>query len=143
MKVIEPATPEQFKQYYQLRYDTLRKPWDQPKGSERAEDDEQAIHAMLVNDEGEAVGVCRLHLNTPQEGQIRFMGVRGDKQGLRLGDRLLSYLEDRARQLGATTMTLQARENAVNFYRRNGYDVIEKSYLLFGSIQHYKMAKQL
>lgn len=143
MKVIEPATPEQFKQYFQLRYDTLRKPWDQPEGSERAEDDEQAIHAMLISGEGEALGVCRLHLNTPQEGQIRFMGVRGDKQGQRLGDQLISYLEDRARQLGATSMTLQARENAVNFYRRNGYDVVEKTYLLFGSIQHYKMAKQL
>ncbi|EJF09518.1 MULTISPECIES: GNAT family N-acetyltransferase [Pontibacter] len=143
MQVIEPATPEQFKQYYQLRYDTLRKPWDQPKGSERAEDDEQAIHAMLVDDAGEAVGVCRLHLNTPQEGQIRFMGVRGDKQGQRLGDLLISYLEDRARQFGATSMTLQARENAVNFYRRNGYEIVEKTYLLFGSIQHYKMAKQL
>ncbi|MDO6389244.1 GNAT family N-acetyltransferase [Pontibacter sp. BT731] len=143
MKVIEPATPEQFKQYYQLRYDTLRKPWNQPEGSERAEDDEQAIHAMLVDENNEAVGVCRLHLNTTEEGQIRFMGVRSDKQGLRLGDQLLSYLEARARQLGATTMTLQARENAVNFYRRNGYEVEEKTYLLFGSIQHYKMAKQL
>ncbi|PKV66898.1 GNAT family N-acetyltransferase [Pontibacter ramchanderi] len=143
MKVIEPATPEQYKQYYQLRYYTLRKPWDQPEGSERADDDEQAIHAMLVDDNNEAVGVCRLHLNTPEEGQLRFMGVRGDKQGQRLGDQLISYLEDRARQLGATFMTLQARENAVNFYRRNGYEVVEKTYLLFGSIQHYKMAKQL
>jgi N-acetylglutamate synthase-like GNAT family acetyltransferase len=143
MHVIEPATPEQFKQYYQLRYDTLRKPWDQPKGSERAEDDEQAIHAMLIDDNNEALGVCRLHLNTPEEGQIRFMGVRADKQGQRLGDQLISYLEDRARRLGATSMTLQARENAVNFYRRNGYEVVEKTYLLFGSIQHYKMAKQL
>ena len=143
MKVIEPASPEQFKHYFQLRFDTLRKPWNQPEGSERAEDDEQAIHAMLVDDAGEALGVCRLHLNTPQEGQLRFMGVRADKQGQRLGDQLLSYLEERARQLGATSMTLQARENAVNFYRRNGYEVVEKSYLLFGSIQHFKMAKQL
>ncbi|MBF8964241.1 GNAT family N-acetyltransferase [Pontibacter sp. FD36] len=143
MKVIEPATPEQLKQYYQLRYDSLRKPWDQPEGSERADDDDQAIHAMLVDDTGEAVGVCRLHLNTPEEGQIRFMGVRADKQGQRLGDHLISYLEDRARKLGATSMTLQARENAVNFYRRNGYEVVEKTYLLFGSIQHYKMTKQL
>ena len=143
MHVIEPTTEEQFKQYYQLRYDTLRKPWDQPEGSEHAEDDDTAVHAMLVDDEGEAVGVCRLHLNTPEEGQIRFMGIRADKQGQRLGDQLLHYLEERARELGATTMTLQARENAVNFYRRNGYEVVEKTYLLFGSIQHYKMARQL
>jgi ribosomal protein S18 acetylase RimI-like enzyme len=143
MHVIEPATPEQFEQYYQLRYDTLRRPWDQPQGSERADDDDKAIHALLVDDSGEAVGVCRLHLNTPQEGQIRFMGVRADQQGKRLGDYLINYLEQRAKALGATSMTLQARENAVNFYRRNGYEIVEKTYLLFGSIQHYKMAKQL
>ncbi|MCX2741287.1 GNAT family N-acetyltransferase [Pontibacter anaerobius] len=143
MKIIEPATPEQFEQYYRLRYLTLRQPWGQPEGSERVDDDATALHAMLVNGAGEAIGVCRLHMNTPQEGQLRFMGIRGDQQGKQLGDRLLQYLEERARSLGAERMTLQARENAVNFYRRNGYEVVEKTYLLFGSIQHYLMAKQL
>ncbi|MDX5437942.1 MAG: GNAT family N-acetyltransferase, partial [Pontibacter sp.] len=79
----------------------------------------------------------------PQEGQLRFMGIRTDYQGRQLGNLLLAYLEERARRMGAARMTLQARENAVNFYRRNGYEVVEKTYLLFGSIQHYLMAKQL
>ncbi|WP_299822417.1 GNAT family N-acetyltransferase [uncultured Pontibacter sp.] len=143
MQIIEPATPEQFEQYYRLRYQTLRQPWGQPEGSERADDDATAIHAMLVDDAGEALGVCRMHLATPQEAQIRFMGIRHDMQGKKLGDQLLQYQEARARQLGATRIMLQARENAVNFYRRNGYEIEEKSYLLFGSIQHYKMARQL
>ena len=50
MKIIEPTTPEQYEQYYRLRYQTLRQPWGQPKGSERADDDASAIHAMLVDD---------------------------------------------------------------------------------------------
>jgi len=143
MEVIEPATPEEFEKYYRLRYETLRQPWGEPQGSERADDDATAIHAMLVTDDGEAVGVCRLHLNTPQEGQLRFMGIRQDKQGQQLGNQLLHYLEARAKALGATSLMLQARENAVNFYRRNGYVVEEESYVLFGTIQHYRMAKQL
>ncbi|GAB3530993.1 hypothetical protein GCM10027443_12540 [Pontibacter brevis] len=143
MEVIEPATPEEFKKYYRLRYETLRQPWYQPEGSERAEDDDTAIHAMLVDEDGEAVGVCRLHLNTPQEGQLRFMGIRKDKQGQQLGNQLIEYLEARAKAMGAMTLTLQARENAVNFYRRNGYEVVEKTYVLFGTIQHYRMTKQL
>lgn len=143
MKIIEPATPEEFEKYYRLRFQTLRAPWGEPEGSERADDDATAVHALLLNDAGEAVGVCRLHLNTPQEGQLRFMGIRADQQGKGLGNQLLSYLEERAQQLGAEHMTLQAREKAVNFYRRNGYDVKEKTYILFGSIQHYRMAKQL
>ncbi|MBC5992760.1 GNAT family N-acetyltransferase [Pontibacter cellulosilyticus] len=143
MQIIEPTTPEQFEQYYRLRYQTLREPWGQPEGSEHAEDDNTAIHAMLLDDAGEAVGVCRMHLATPEEAQIRFMGIRQDMQGKKLGDQLLHYQEERARQLGATRMMLQARENAVNFYRRNGYEIEEKSHLLFGTIQHYRMARQL
>lgn len=143
MEVIEPATPEEFQKYYRLRYETLRQPWGQPEGSERAEDDDTAIHAMLIDDDREAVGVCRLHMNTPLEGQLRFMGIRKDKQGQQLGNLLMEYLEARAKALGAMTLTLQARENAVNFYRRNGYEVVEETYVLFGTIQHYRMTKQL
>ena len=143
MKIIEPATPETLARYYRLRYDTLRRPWNQPEGSERADDDAAAIHALLLDDAGEPAGVCRLHLNTPEEGQLRFMGIREDLQGQGLGNLLVEYLENRARELGATTMTLQARDYAVNFYRRNNYEVVEKSYLLWGIIQHYKMAKRL
>ncbi len=143
MQVIEPQTPDQFVKYYRLRYETLRQPWGQPEGSERVEDDAEATHAMLVDETGEAVGVCRMHLATPQEAQIRFMGIRQDMQGKKLGDLLMQHQEEQAKKLGATRMILHARENAVNFYRRNGYVVEEKSYLLFGSIQHYKMAKQL
>jgi len=143
MKITEPATPEEFEQYYLLRHQTLREPWGQPKGSERVEDDATAVHAILRNEAGEALGVCRLHLNTPQEGQLRFMGIRADQQGNGLGNLLLAYMDDRARQMGATSMVLHARDYAVNFYRRNGYEIVEESYLLFGTIQHYKMAKQL
>ncbi|MFD3001407.1 GNAT family N-acetyltransferase [Pontibacter toksunensis] len=143
MEVIEPATPEEFQKYYRLRYETLRQPWGQPEGSERADDDDTAIHAMLIDDDKEAVGVCRLHMNTPLEAQLRFMGIRKDKQGQQLGNLLMEYLEARAKALGAMTITLQARENAVNFYRRNGYEVVEETYVLFGTIQHYRMTKQL
>lgn len=143
MEVIEPATPEEFEKYYRLRYETLRQPWGEPEGSERVADDATAIHAMLVDEDGEAVGVCRLHLNTPQEGQLRFMGIRKDKQGQQLGFRLMEYMEARAKALGAISLMLHARENAVNFYRRNGYEVVKASYILFGTIQHYLMTKQL
>jgi ribosomal protein S18 acetylase RimI-like enzyme len=143
MRITEPVTPEEYREYYRLRFETLRQPWGEPEGSEKAEDDASAIHAMLIDGEGETVGVCRLHLNTPQEGQLRFMGIRQDRQGQQLGNLLMQYMEERAKAMGATTLTLHARQNAVNFYRRNGYEVVEESYILFGTIQHYRMAKQL
>ncbi len=38
---------------------------------------------------------------------------------------------------------LNARESAVQFYRAEGYTVIEQSHTLFGSIKHFKMIKDL
>lgn len=143
MHIIEPTIPEEFTAYYRLRFETLRQPWQQPEGSERAPDDNTAVHAMLVTDNGEAVGVCRLHLQSPQEAHLRFMGIRQDYQGKGLGDKLVTYLEQRAKDMGASNMVLQAREKAVSFYERQGYTITEKTHLLFGSIQHYKMEKQL
>ena len=52
-------------------------------------------------------------------------------------------MEARAKALGAISLMLNARPNAVNFYRRNGYEVIKESYILFGTMQHYLMTKQL
>ena len=40
-------------------------------------------------------------------------------------------------------MVLEARENAVPFYKSLGYHIEQESYLLFGEIQHYRMKKAL
>lgn len=143
MKVITPVSEADFEQYYNLRFAVLRAPWLQPRGSEKAADDDTAVHAMLVDDAGCVAGVCRLHLETPEEGQLRFMAIRDDLQGQGLGKLLIEFLEEKARQLEAKFITLQAREKAVSFYERHGYELIKKTHLLFGSIQHYQMRKQL
>ena len=58
--VIEPQTPEEFKQYYSLRYEILRKPWGQTKGSERDEDEETPIHRIIIDKKtGNALAVGR------------------------------------------------------------------------------------
>ena len=143
MKIITPVTEVDFRKYYFLRYKVLRAPWQQPAGSEKAPDDAAAIHALMLNEAEEAIAVCRLHLQTPQEAQIRFMAIHPDYQGQGLGKKILGFLEEKARAQGAQYITLQARENAVAFYQRCGYTVLAKTHLLFGEIQHYQMRKDL
>jgi GNAT superfamily N-acetyltransferase len=143
MRVTEPVSEEDFVQYYRLRWEILRAPWQQPPGTERAPDDALAIHAMLLDETNRCGGVCRLHFENEEEGQLRFMAIREDLQKQGLGKLLLQYLEERARLAGRKYITLQARELAVNFYKRHGYQVIKKTHLLFGSIQHYQMQKFL
>lgn len=139
----EPRTPQEFGAYFLLRWQILRKPWNQPKGSEIEVDEDSCIHAMAMNEKDEVVGVCRLQFNTTKEAQIRFMAAREDYQGKGVGSALISYLEDKARVGGANLLILQARENALNFYLKHGYVNKGKTKLLFGVIQHYLMEKKL
>ena len=144
MEIIEPNTSDEFKIYYHLRYEVLRKPWLQPKGSERDEQEETSLHRMIIDEpNGKAVAVGRLQFNTIEEAQIRYMAVSDDYQGMGYGSKMVNVLDDIAREKGSRKIILQSRGNAVKFYEKNGYKIIEKSYLLFDEIQHWLMEKEL
>ena len=144
MKIIEPNSSAEFKQYYNLRYEVLRKPWLQPKGSEKDDDDKSSIHRMIIDESnGKAVAVGRLQFNTSEEAQIRYMAVSDNYQLKGYGNIIVKTLEDIALNKGIRNIILQARENALKFYWKNGYEIIEKSYLLFDEIQHWLMVKKI
>ena len=142
--ILKPTTSEEFKKYYNLRYEILRKPWGQPLGSERDEREETSIHRMIIDEKtGEVLAVGRLQFNSKDEGQIRYMAVSDDFQGQGLGSQIISTLEDVSRKNGNKWMILSARENALQFYNNNGYEIVKKTNLLFGEIQHWLMRKEL
>jgi len=144
VEIIEPNTSTELKIYYNLRYEVLRKPWFQPKGSERDDGDETSLHRMIIDKpNGKAVAVGRLQFNTIEEAQIRYMAVSDDYQGMGYGSKIVKTLNNIAREKGSRKIILQSRENAVKFYEKNGYKIIEKSYLLFDEIQHWLMEKEL
>jgi N-acetylglutamate synthase-like GNAT family acetyltransferase len=126
-----------------LRYEVLRKPWDQPRGSEKDDQEETSVHIMAVDEKENVLGVCRLQFNSADVAQLRFMGVKENTQGLGIGKKLIGYAEQKARSEGASKMILQAREIAVEFYKACGYSIVEKSFLMWGKIQHYLMEKKL
>jgi predicted GNAT family N-acyltransferase len=143
IKIITPQTDQQFEAYFLTRYEVLRKPWGQPKGSERDGQEDTSMHFMAINEHEEVLGVCRLQFNSPDEAQLRYMGVTGKSQGSGVGRMLLNAAETAAKAKTAAKMILQSRETAVGFYERSGYTVKEKSYLMWGEIQHYLMEKTL
>jgi N-acetylglutamate synthase-like GNAT family acetyltransferase len=139
-----PETAQEWEKYYQLRYTVLREPWGQLKGSEVLKDEDQSDHVMVIDDEThEIVGVARLQINTPTQGQVRCVAVAPHAQGKGVGKLLMNYLEELAQQKDIKEIILDARENAVKFYLSIGYEIFEESYLLFGVIQHWKMRKEI
>jgi predicted GNAT family N-acyltransferase len=139
-EIREPQTPQEWEHYYDLRFRILRQPWGKEPGSERDATDAQSMNRMLVRG-GRVVAVSRLHFNSATEAQIRYMAVETSLQGQGIGALLMHHMEQLAVELGAERVVLEARENAVAFYERCGYAVTQKSYLLFGCIQHYTMEK--
>ena len=144
MNIIEPKSSGEFRKYYKLRYEILRKPWGQPIGSERDERETTSIHRMIINDKtDEVLAVGRLQYNSIDEAQIRYMAVLDEFQGQGLGSQIISELEDVARENGNKWMILSARENALHFYKNNDYEIVRKTHLLFGEVQHWLMQKEL
>ena len=80
-----PQTAEELESYYQFRWEMLRKPLHQPKGSERDAWDAMAHHQMVVDEEGNLVAVGRLYVNAENEASIRFMAVHPSVQDKGLG----------------------------------------------------------
>ena len=143
MLIRPPTTECEFKAYYAFRWKILRQPWEQPPGSEKDACENEAIHLAAWDDTGCLIGVGRLHLVRENVGQVRYMAVDPARRSHGIGKAILQELELRALRTGIREIKLNARQDAVQFYQKNGYQVLRPSETLFGTIPHFEMWKQL
>lgn len=141
-EIRSPKTDQEWQSYYDLRYRILRQPWGQPIGSERNEGDATGIHLALY-EKGFVKAIARLDITDESIGQMRFVAVETKEQGKGFGKLIMDEAEKISQERGDQKMILHARENALEFYRILGYQLVEKSHLLFGEIQHYLMEKEI
>lgn len=158
--------------YYATRYAVLRAPLGRPRGSERLPDDDRALHVWVEVD-GNVVAVARGHLiegdgaaadhSGPGAAQIpsfsplrhaapdlrpamqvRQMGVLEPWRGTGLGALALDHLlRASVRMWGARTGWLQAREAAIGFYARMGWEAFDPPYEIEGVGLHRSMRRPL
>ena len=140
IEIRTPITPKEWEQYYALRYDVLRKPLNQPIGSERNDGDLKGIHCSLYED-GMLRAIARLDKVDETTAQTRFVAVDTVVQGKGFGKLIMDAVEAKSIARGDKKMILHARDYALPFYLRLGYTEIEKSYKLFDVLQHYLMEK--
>ncbi len=137
-----PETENELAQMYRLRWRILRAPWGEPEGSEKDDIENDCFHVIAV-DNNKVIACGRLQFNNESEAQIRYMAVEPAYEGRGIGRQIVTMLEQHAAAHSRNNIVLDAREGAVGFYEKLGYRVTEKSYLLFGSIQHWRMHKKL
>ncbi len=137
-----PVLKDEYTAYYMLRWQVLRAPWKQDKGSEKDELENNAVHRIAIL-KNKIIACGRLHFIDQQTAQIRYMAVSENFLHQGIGSRILVSLEDAARKNKIKTIILDVREAAINFYKKHGYQLLEQSHLLFNEIQHYKMLKNI
>ncbi len=105
-----------------LRYEVLRKPlgltWE--KGAFDGE--EKAIHVGCFEN-GTLVGSLILKPVDATTLKMRQVAVANDRQSRGIGSELVRFSESVAVARGFTTIVANARDVAVTFYRRLGYQV--------------------
>ena len=138
-----PESDSDWEAYYNLRWELLRKPWDQPRGSEKDDKDDDAYHVMVVDQDDNIIGVGRVHFNDETESQVRYMAVKEEWSKKGIGSLILTRLEQHAKDNGATKIMLYARENAIDFYLKRGYFNQGPAHNLYGEIPHLFMTKTL
>ena len=134
IECIAPRNKAELSRYYDFRWQLLRQPWHQAKGSEKDDLEDQAIHRMLIDENENILAVARLHFTEQHTAQIRYMAVAESKQGQGLGKQLMAELEYQAMLRGAHSILLNAREKAVNFYQKSNYQLGEISHVLLSLI---------
>lgn len=138
VEVREPASPEEFARCNELYSRTLRGPWIPESGRV----DQHAIHlGAWVGDL--LVGVGNLRLNSKVEGQIRWMAVDEEHRHKGVGRAILGELERLAKDRGAVRVVLRTGEGTLGFYIMRGYEVRRPPSVLFDSVQHWDMKKDL
>jgi GNAT superfamily N-acetyltransferase len=142
IEIRSPKTDNEWIEYYDLRYRILRKPWNQPIGSERNEGDSSEQHFAMYSGIN-LLAVGRLDKCEEKKRQIRFMAVEKNEQGSGFGKLLMIEMEKYCRNDEVNEIILHARESAILFYEKLSYQLQEPSYKLFGEIQHYLMSKKL
>ena len=96
-----------------------------------------------IQSNNKVIACGRLQNNGEGVGQIRYMAIDSDYQGQGFGKLILKSLEEEAKKIELKKIELQARENAVEFYKACGYTLNEKSFFLWDIIQHYLMTKSI
>jgi len=141
MIVRPPETPEEFERYRDLRWKILRAPFNQPRITEQDDDGTVDYPIMVCEIDGIPIGVGRAHFISDNEAQIRSISVEEEWSGKGIGSIVLKELEKIVTAKGAKRIIIHARNNAIEFYKKNGYEVVEPSYTLFGKIEHTLMDK--
>ena len=137
-----PENKEEWDSYLLFRWEVLRKPLGMSKDSLADSIEDESFHLMGIDEEKNVIASGRVHFNSKNEAQIRYMAVDENFKRKGGGTEIVKELENYARSKGIVNMILNARENAISFYLSLGYEEVGP-YQSDTGIPHKTMKKSL
>ncbi len=119
----------------------MRKPLGQELTPDQLEADATDILIAAIGGP-DVVGTMILTALDPQTLKMRQVAVAAALQGSGIGQKMVHFSEQWARNNGYTHITLHAREVAIPFYLKLGYTICSEEFIEV-TIPHRKMEKQL
>jgi|TARA_B100001769_G_scaffold156248_1_gene122694 predicted GNAT family N-acyltransferase len=137
-----PDNKEEFDKYDLFRWKILRQPIGKSVQSLKDEHENSSFHLIGLIDK-KIVACGRLHLNSPDEAQIRYMAVDNYHRGKGIGKQVVEELESYAKLKKVDSIILNARDHAIRFYEKSGYEVVGPYKGSDTGIPHSKMIKKI
>ncbi len=145
MDNIEFRTPlsfEEYKKYNLFKWKILRKPIGKSINSLKDDFEDSSYHLIALKN-NIIIACGRLHFNSYEEAQIRYMAVEKIFQGKGIGKQILRLLEARAIKENAVKIIINARDHVLNFYKKSGYKIVSKFDGSDTGIPHTTMEKKI
>lgn len=124
-----------------LRDEMLRRPLGLTFTAEELEKEKEDI-LIAAFDEDEILGCCLLTQTALDTVKLRQMAVKNSLQGKGIGQAIMNFAETLARDKGYKKLTMNARDTAIGFYERCGYNVNGDGFIEV-SVPHHVMEKRL
>ena len=132
----------QYEESVALRDEVLRRPLGLTFSPEMLGSEASDFHLACYDQEGDLLACLILTPEGSEEIRMRQVAVRPDLQGKGIGRRIVEFSEKFAIGEGFTLMTMHARETAVPFYERLGYERYGERFEEV-TIPHWHMRKSL
>lgn len=140
LKQIDHGSKE-YEQMVKLRMDILRKPLGLSLSPEElAKEINDVLIAAFEDDE--MLGCCILSKIDNNCVRLRQMAVQKNLQGKGIGESIISFAENLAKDKGYRTLMMHARDTAIGFYERFGYKIKGDQFTEVNT-NHHVMEKML
>lgn len=140
LHIIEYNSKE-YHEMVELRNQLLRKPLGLSLLKDELQNEEHNIFIGYFDD-GKLEGCCMLVPLENHSIQLRQMAVIAGLQGKGIGRTIMQFAENLSRDKGFKKIMMHARESAIGFYQKQGYEIKGEMFTEV-SIPHFKMEKHI